>query len=215
MSKTLSDYLFYHEPGPPEISIYLGDCLEVMPLLPKVDLVITDPPYGIDFTQRTTGKKILGDDVAFDPTILFKAGSKYFIWGANHFHHLLPHGGQFHVWLKRAVEVAATKSYSDCEFAWCSESKSSKVFRLISDGCIREGEEFGIKRVHPSQKPRELMRWSIRLTGEGLILDPFMGSGSTLVAAKELRQPAIGIELDESYCESAKTRLKNTIVPFL
>jgi DNA modification methylase len=196
------------------ITIYHGDCREILPHLGPVDLVLTDPPYGIDFTQRTTGTKITGDNECFDPSILWPISKKHFLWGANHFHHCLPKRGQFHIWLKRAVEIAAPKSYSDCEIGWCSESKSSKVFRLISDGCIRQGMEHGIVRLHPAQKPRELMMWCMELSGEAnVILDPFMGSGTTLVAAKELGRKAIGIEIEEKYCEIAVKRLQQEVLP--
>lgn len=197
------------------ITIYHGDCREILPTLPKVDLVLTDPPYGIDFKQRTTGLKITGDDCEFDPNFLWDTANKFFIWGANHFHHSLPRKGQFHVWLKRAVEIAAPKSYSDCEFGWFSESTSSKVFRLISDGCIREGEGHGIVRLHPSQKPIELLRWCIAMCDEPQsILDPFMGSGTTLRAAKDLGRKAIGIEIEEKYCEIAAKRLSQEVFNF-
>jgi len=195
------------------VQIFHGDCRDILPSLPKVDLVLTDPPYGIGFTQRTTGLRITGDDIEFDPTFLWAKATKFFLWGANHFHHYLPKHGEFHIWLKRAVEIAAPKSYSDCEFAWCSESKSSKVFRLISDGCIREGIDHGIVRLHPSQKPLELMRWCIELVGDAnIILDPFMGSGTTLRAAKDLGRKAIGIEIEEKYCEIAAKRMSQSVL---
>ena len=113
------------------------------------------------------------------------------------------------VWIKRAVEVAAPKSYSDCEIAWLSEPGNVKAHRQISDGCIREGEEHGVVRLHPSQKPAALMRWCLGfLPGAETILDPFMGSGTTGVACVQLQRRFIGIELDETYFDIACKRIE-------
>jgi len=190
--------------------LYLGDCRDILPTLGKVDAVVTDPPYGIGFVQRTTGETIFGDDQPFDASPLLSLADKHFIWGANHFRLTLPATGQFHVWLKRAVEVASPKSYSDVEFAWCSHGGSSKCIRHISDGCIKQGEEQGIVRLHPSQKPVRVMRWSIDLTGDAqTILDPFMGSGTTGVAAVQMGRDFIGIELEPKYFDIACKRIED------
>jgi site-specific DNA-methyltransferase (adenine-specific) len=185
--------------------LYHGDCLEILPTLPKVDAVVTDPPYGIDFTQRTTGAKIIGDDKAFDPAHLL--GWPCFLWGANHYTHALPKSGSFHVWIKRAVEVASPKSYSDIEIAWCSETNNSKAIRLISDGCIRQGKEFGHVRVHPSQKPQEVMEWSLSFMPFSVVCDPYMGSGSTGIACVTGGRKFIGIEIERKYFDIACERI--------
>lgn len=188
--------------------LILGDCLQVMPLLGKVDAVVTDPPYGINFKQRTTGKRIAGDEYPFDPKFLLKFGDKQIIWGGDNFAHHLPHG-RWLVWIKRAVEIAAPKSYGDCEVAWCSDDGCIKAMRLISDGCIRQGLEHGIRRVHPSQKPIEIMEWCLGFLPDAqTILDPFMGSGTTLVACAKLGRKGIGIELDPDYFEIACERVR-------
>lgn len=180
--------------------------MEILPTLEKVDAVVTDPPYGIDFTQRTTGEKIIGDDKPFDPAHLLD--KPCFLWGANHYTHALPKSGSFHVWIKRAVEIAAPKTYSDIEFAWCSETTNSKAIRLISDGCIRQGKEFGHRRVHPSQKPQEVMEWSLSLIVGVIVCDPYMGSGSTGIACASMGRKFIGIEIERKYFDIACERIK-------
>jgi site-specific DNA-methyltransferase (adenine-specific)/modification methylase len=190
-----------------DCTLYLGDCLEVMPGLGKVDAVVTDPPYGISFKQRTTGKTIIGDDQGFDPSPFLAQDVPCLFWGYEHFASKLSRGRVL-VWIKRAVEVAAPKSYSDCELAWLSGAGNVKAHRQISDGCIREGEEHGIVRLHPSQKPAALMRWCLGFLPDAeTILDPFMGSGTTGVACVQLQRKFIGIELDETYFDIACERI--------
>ena len=189
--------------------LWLGDCLAVLPTLPKVDAVITDPPYGIDFVQRTTGERITGDADVFDPSHMVRLGLPSIVWGENYMSSShIPTGGRL-VWLKRAVEQAAPKSYSDAEIAWTNMTNQVRVFRQISDGCIREGEEHGIVRVHPSQKPAALMRWCIEFAkGAQTILDPYMGSGTTGVACINLGRKFIGIEIEKKYFDIACERIE-------
>ena len=160
-----------------------GDCRDVLPTLPKVDAVLTDPPYGIDFSQRTTGAKIIGDDRPFDPTHILEIDVPSIIWGGN-FMEGLPRGGAL-VWVKRAVEVCAPKTYSDAEIAWTNCTDRVRVIRHISDGCIREGEEHGVVRQHPFQKPVKVIDWCLSFLPDATnsVVDPYMGSGTTGVAA--------------------------------
>jgi len=178
-----------------------------MPTLGKVDAVVTDPPYGIGFTQRTTGAKIKGDDRPFDPTPFWGSASEHLFWGAENFAAYLPRG-RWLVWIKRAVEIAAPKSYGDCEVAWVSNPGCIKAMRLISDGCIRQGAEHGIVRLHPSQKPREIMEWCLGFIDGRTILDPFMGSGTTGVACAKLGRKFIGIEIEPKYFDIACKRIE-------
>lgn len=191
--------------------LYHGDCLELVELIPETarkDLgVVTDPPYGIDFTQRTTGAKIVGDDKAFDPQPFLALDVPTILWGASEYHGALPNGSWL-VWIKRAVECTKKKTYSDAELAWKSNGNGVHAIRHISDGCIREGEEHGIVRYHPSQKPVAVMKWCIEKIGDApLIFDPFTGSGTTGVAAVRLGRKFIGIEIEEKYCEIAAQRI--------
>ncbi len=190
-----------------ECDLYLGDCLAVMQELGRFDAVLTDPPYGIDFTQRTTGLKIIGDDKPFDPSPFLALGVPAIFWGAEHFANKLPNG-RWLIWIKRAVEIAAPKTYGDCEIAWLSTPGSVKAMRLISDGCIRQGRGHGIRRVHPSQKPEEIMEWCLGFLPDAeTIFDPFMGSGTTLVACQKLGRQGTGIELDPDYFSIACKRV--------
>jgi len=190
-------------------SLYNADCRDVLPMLTGVDAVITDPPYGINFTQRTTLAKIIGDDSEFDTSIITSLSLPSIVWGENYMNGLAGCGRL--VWLKRAVEQAAPKSYSDAEIAWVSFLNKVSVFRQISDGCIREGEEHGIVRVHPSQKPVALMKWCVEQfkCNPKIILDPFMGSGSTGVAAVQMNRSFIGIEIDNKYFDIACKRIED------
>lgn len=188
-----------------DATLYHGDCRELAVEL-AAGAVVTDPPYGIDFTQRTTGEKIVGDDEDFDPSPWL--GRECLLWGANHYAHRLPAGGSYHVWLKRAVEIAAPKSYSDVEFVWLSKPKHSKCIRLISDGCIREGKEFGHRRVHPSQKPIEVMEWCLSFVDADLIVDPYMGSGTTGMACAQMGRAFVGVEIERRYFDIACERIE-------
>ncbi len=188
-----------------DATLYHGDCDEILGAI-EFDCIVSDPPYGIDFTQRTTGEKITGDDKPFDPHHLLE--KPCFLWGGDHYATRLPDSGSYHVWIKRAVEVAAPKSYSDVEIAWCSETNNSKAIRLISDGCIRQGKEFGHRRVHPSQKPQEVMEWSLSFIPEGIVCDPYMGSGSTGVACANMSRKFIGIEIEKKYFDIACERIE-------
>lgn len=190
-----------------DATLYLGDCLEILPTLPKVDAVITDPPYGIDFVQRTTGARIFGDDKPFDPSPFLRIAPCLF-WGAENYAQSLPRG-RWLVWIKRAVEIAVPKSYGDCELAWLSEPGCIKAHRQISDGCIRQGDEHGVVRIHPSQKPIGLMKWCLGFFSTSkTVLDPFMGSGTTGVACAQLGRKFIGIEIEPKYFDIACRRIE-------
>ena len=197
-------------------TIYHGDCLEIMPELEPVDLVLTDPPYGISY-QHGGGKyrnaptitdAVIGDDRPFDPTIFPRP---LITWGANHYHRRLPDGGRWLVWDKRE-DVIPERDQADCEIAWCSEHGVDRMFRHYWDGFNRKSER-GTPRKHPTQKPVALMIWCINQVGNPqTILDPFMGSGTTLVAAKQLGRKSIGIEIEEKYFEVAVKRLSQEVI---
>lgn len=208
---------YYEEDG---IVIYCADCREILPTLPKVDCIITDPPYGVDFVHghnpnnpnasKFNGIGIVGDDMPFDPSE-FLEFRHVVLWGANHYADKLPTSDKrWLIWDKRCG--IAAKDGSDCEMAWAKGTggTADRMFRHLWDGFNRDSER-GIPRVHPTQKPVPLMEWCIGFYPKAeLILDPFMGSGTTLVAAKKLDRKAIGIEINESYCEIAAKRLQNT-----
>jgi site-specific DNA-methyltransferase (adenine-specific) len=194
------------------ITIYHGDCREILPTLDPVDLVLTDPPYGIAYDPSryktsTCKQPIAGDGKAFDPDLLLSIPADHkIIWGGNNFANQMPRGGWL-CWDKRCGEQADKVLGAPFELAWVSKETSYKMKRLQHAGAKNADGE-GIKRVHPTQKPVALMQWCIGLFPSKTILDPYMGSGTTLVAAKLEGRRAIGIEIEERYCEVAKERLR-------
>lgn len=208
---------YYEEDG---IMIYHGDCREILPTLPKVDLVLTDPPYGIGFMHGVGGGcaarstvfakiAVCGDDSPFDPSPWLKFPAAI-LWGANHYASRLPDSSCWLVWDKR--EGMCHNDQADCELAWTSFNSPARLKRHYWNGMLKASEH-GEPRVHPTQKPIELMKWCIGFA-EGSILDPFMGSGTTLRAAKDLGRKAIGIEIEEKYCEIAAKRLSQKVFDF-
>lgn len=207
---------YYEHAG---ITIYHGDCREILPSLPKCDLLLTDPPYGIDFdtdyrrftygfdVERKNRPAVFGDSKPFDPTPFLAVGKKQVIWGANCFSNRLPLGSWL-VWDKRFKNGEAF--LADAEAAWLNSGHGIYLYSVTQQGCIRpEAIE------HPTQKPVAVMEWCINKANQnGLILDPFMGSGTTLVAAKNLGRKAIGIEIEERYCEIAAKRLSQEVFDF-
>jgi DNA modification methylase len=208
-------------------TIYHGDCLEILPALGPVDAVVADPPYGITHRANVKSKRgsipvlaqyhatVTGDGVPFDPSPLLSVGCQHILWGANHYASRLPDSAGWLVWLKQADPFIGRLTFSDCELAWSNVGGAARVFKLIWGGIMRQGEgSLGRagRRLHPTQKPVELMRWCIEKT-KGLILDPYMGSGTTLRAAKDLGRKAIGIEIEERYCEIAAKRLAQEVLP--
>lgn len=211
---------YYQRDG---ITIYHGDCREIAPTL-SFQVIVSDPPYGMDYTghrgkgnsihSKGGGKnekaKVAGDDKPFDP-------AEWMRWpcvfsGATWYYDRLPPGGSLHSWDKRG-DYKRT-SFADCDIIWCSRKIQSQTFRLVWRGLCRHAENRE-RIVHPTQKPVELMRWMIGLVGvrEGeTVLDPFMGSGSTLVAARAEGLSAIGIEIEERYCEIAAKRLSQGVL---
>ncbi len=193
---------FYEEPG---IVLYCGDCLEILPSLPKVDLVLTDPPYGIGIAAnpvRQMHEKSDWDNKAPSEE-LFKmlrlAGKEQIIWGGNYFP--LPPSQGYLVWDKVQPEDF---SLAMCEQAWWSRKHPAKLYRL---------SVLSYRKDHPTQKPEKLMEWCISLADNlQTILDPFCGSGTTLVAAKNLGRKAIGIELEPKYCQIAVDRLRQEVL---
>ena len=182
--------------------LILGDCLAVMPLLGKVDAVVTDPPYGIgagrDVVRHSHKDKASGwDDAAIGNAHLeaIRAiSAEQIIWGGNYFG--LPPSRGFLVWDKKQPE---NFSLAMCEQAWWSRDTNAKVFSK---------SVLGYEKQHPTQKPVALMEWCLGFLPDAkTILDPFMGSGTTLVACQRMGRHGIGIELDEDYFDIACRRV--------
>jgi DNA modification methylase len=219
------------------ITIYHADCREILPHLPKVDLVLTDPPYGIEIATNgrigATGRNANGHrlgtraikqyiPVEWDSVPLTRELADLFrhkstnqiIFGFNHFSDILPPTKAVIVWDKK-LKNDWEDNFSDCELAWTSFNEPARLFRHMWIGALRASEHATDAKQHPTQKPVALMGWLLgkhSRPGE-LILDPFMGSGTTLVAAKNLGRRAIGIEIEEEYCAIAVQRLAQEVLP--
>jgi site-specific DNA-methyltransferase (adenine-specific)/modification methylase len=198
--------------------LYLGDCLEILPTLGKVDAVVTDPPYGINYVHGAAKSKwaskhneieIVGDKTIFDPFIFLSVGKTHLFWGANHYAHLLPRGGgRWIVWDKRIKTIQ--NDQSDCEIAWSDAMTTDRMIWHLWNGWCKDSEN-GIPREHPTQKPvyvmQKCLEYSKTKPGD-IILDPFMGSGTTGVACVNLRRRFIGIEIEEKYFDIACKRIE-------
>jgi DNA modification methylase len=195
--------------------LYRGDCLEVLPTLPKVDAVITDPPYGIGASSKSfingtskTQKDYYADvcwDTAPPPRELIDAvvakGEVAIVCGGNYFH--LPPTRCFLIWDK----TIHGNSYADCELAWTNQAANARIKALNMVAANMDG------RVHPTQKPLGLMVWCIAQCRNEprQILDPFMGSGTTGVAAMQMGLGFIGIEREPKYFDIACRRIEQAI----
>jgi DNA modification methylase len=194
------------------ITIYCADCLDVLPHV-TADVVITDPPYGIALDTRARWSwlddhiPIAGDGEPFDPSALLSLGLPSMLWGANHYASRLPDSRGW-VACDKATRNDLDLKQAEIEFAWTNFLARPRCFRHMWSGAFRASERG--TRWHPAQKPVALLLWCMRLAPPGTILDPFMGSGTTLVAAKQLGRRAIGIELEEKYCAIAVKRLAQT-----
>jgi site-specific DNA-methyltransferase (adenine-specific) len=194
--------------------LYHGDCLEIMPQLPKVDLVLTDPPYGIgyDASHKKYKNGVSRDNAEwdvnpFDPSPIVALKAPSIIWGGNCFSSRLPDFSGWLCWVKTARNGAKVRQ-ADMELAWTNCIRRPRVFRHLWIGAYRESES-GIRNVHPTQKPVAVMLWCLSLHNGGLVFDPFLGSGTTAVACERLGRRWIGIELEEKYCEIAARRIED------
>ena len=191
-----------------DATLYLGDCMDILPTLDKVDAVITDPPYGIGQdggaqrtrgSKRTNGEKMGWDNHRPNKEVFYAiqvAGDVQIIWGGNYFADFLPPSMGWLYWEKRMGG-----DFADGELAWTSQHKALRQFSHYKKN---KGDE------HPTQKPIELMRWCIEQCKNVplLILDPFMGSGTTGVAAIQMGRKFIGIEREQKYFDIACKRIE-------
>jgi DNA modification methylase len=201
------------------ITIYCGDNRQILPLLGQYDLLLTDPPYGIGADNR---KRILSRGKLAAPKdygesnwdgetpadwVMKMALSKaqwQILWGGNYYG--LPASSCWLVWDK----LNGDNDFADCELAWTNLTKAVRRITHLWNGMIRKNGE---ERYHPTQKPLDVMTWCLGQVPEAkTVLDPWMGSGTTLVAAKLRGLEAVGIEIDEQHCETAKRRLAQGVL---
>lgn len=205
-----------------DATLYLGDCMEVLSTLEKVDAVITDPPYGIGIDRamaKSSDTKSGGmkarkgiyhasgwDDAPIGEAhiaALIAAGREVIIFGGNYFH--LPPSKCWLVWDKKV-----NGNFADCELAWTNLDKPVRRIEWMWNGMLRKGGEE--RNGHPTQKPLGVMAWCIeQASSPKTILDPFMGSGTTGVAAIQLGRKFIGIERDPAYFEIACRRIETAV----
>lgn len=195
-----------------DITIYHGDCREILPTLEKVDLILTDPPFGVGNFVQTTGN-VRGEEVTWNDSTpdestfkLMREKSKYrIIWGANYFNCF--EGAGALMWIKNQP----MPNFSKAEIASTNWGNKVELFTYTWTNFVNSKES-----THPCERPISLYEWCIMQSPWSKdILDPFMGSGSVLVAAKNLGKTAIGIELEEKYCEIAAKRLSQEVFNFL
>lgn len=202
------------------ITLICGDCRDHLPI--EADAVITDPPYGMDWNpettrfsggnnpqQRSAGRndrcKVIGDNEPFDPSPWLEFESVV-LFGSNHFSQRLPVGTTL-VWVKK-LDAAYGSFLSDAEVAWMKGGCGVYLQRDLS----MNGE--ALTRVHPTQKPVGIMRWMMERAGvteSAIVLDPFMGSGTTGIACIRTGRRFIGIEKDPKYFAIAVDRIKREL----
>jgi site-specific DNA-methyltransferase (adenine-specific)/modification methylase len=184
--------------------------------------VVTDPPYGISYspagggrgfrskdgrpipkTFKDAGVLVRGDETPFDPTPVLDLGLPTVLFGGNHYASRLPDSPTWLVWDKRVG--LPSNDFADCEMAWSNLGGPARVFPHRWMGLMRDSER-GQPRVHPTQKPVTLMVWVIEKCPPGTVLDPFVGSGSTIIAAEQLGRRCYAMDIEPRYVQVAKER---------
>jgi len=185
-----------------------------------IDAVVTDPPYGIgaDTTQalraNVQGGAALAASIDYGATDwdqepptpedfrqLLKLSKQHIFWGGNYF--VLPPQSGWLVWDKET----GANTYADCELAWTDLPMAVRLIKHEWKGMFKKNRKE--ERFHPTQKPLEVMLWTLKFLADDtrMVCDPYMGSGTTLRAAKDLGMRAVGVEREEKYCEVAARRL--------
>lgn len=206
-------------------TLYHGDCLDVLPSLDLGAAIVADPPYGNNYkvnAKRTRASSLdwaalRSDaqvdpewtdvaDMPFDPTP-WLAFNQAILWGANHYCSRLPDSSKWLIWDKKCH--TKPDNFSDCELAFTNLGGTARKFDHLWRGLVRAGAENISKsrKYHPWQKPLALMEWCVDMT-EGLVIDPFMGSGTTGVACVNLGRKFIGIEIERKYFDVACERIE-------
>ena len=215
------------------ITIYHGDCREILPHLGRFDLLLTDPPYGVNIeTRRAAAKRghrtnlapvdrarsvdhepVAGDDEPFDPVHLLDVAPSAVLWGANNYSSKLPDSPCWFAWDRKCGRASDSDS-TDAELACVigHRFRTVQVFRHMWLGWQRDSENQG-RSLHPTQKPVALMSWCLGFFPEAkTVVDPYMGSGPVAKACKDRGLRYVGIELVEKYCEISVSRLRQEVL---
>lgn len=196
---------YYEHAG---ITIFHGDCREILPGLGKFDLCLTDPPYGLgkklaggDWGKRV-GEAAAWDFHQGDLSFVLASAENQIIWGGNYYS--LPPSRCFLIWYKRD----GVPTMSRVEFAWTSFDKLPQLYNITI------AETNAERNGHPTLKSLKLFKNCLAdfSVNPQTIVDPYCGSGTTLRAAKDLGRRAVGIELEEKYCEIAARRLEQEVL---
>lgn len=184
-----------------DCTLYLGDCMDILPTLGKVDACVTDPPYGLGIAANPVRQKHERQDWDNRPanseqlSAIMEITDCQIIWGGNYFD--LPPRQGFLIWDKVQPEGL---TLAQVEYAWISDNRPAKLFRR---------HVVSYEKNHPTQKPLELMEWCLSFLPKAkTILDPFMGSGTTGVACIRTGRKFIGIEKEPKYFDIACKRIK-------
>jgi site-specific DNA-methyltransferase (adenine-specific) len=196
-----------------DATLYLGDCMQVLPTLGKVQACITDPPYGLRYDPSISSQQgiqkfsmIAGDESPFDATP-FVCADDAIIWCRPQLTIGIPVGvGAWYAWDKTLQNNGCR--ISEAEYAWHKRATKTRLFRHLWSGAYRASES-GKLSLHPTQKPVALMQWCIGHTAGNSILDPFMGSGTTGVTAIQLGRKFIGCEINPNHFHVACRRIRD------
>lgn len=212
----------YYQDG--RVTLYHGDCRHLVPLLGTFDLLLTDPPYGINADNR---KRILSrskmakardyGETQWDESapprwmldMLRDSAARQILWGGNYYD-ALPSARGWLVWDKDN----GANDFADCELAWTNLEIAVRKFKWRWAGMLQENMSEKDVREHPTQKPLALMTWCLSLVPDAAtVLDPFAGSGTTGRACKDMGRSCVLIEREERYCEIIARRMGQECLP--
>lgn len=193
------------------VTLYHGDCREIMQQIEIPELILTDPPYNLMINTKGRIKaknqdQTLMGDGEFSPQHILDTEKKIILWGANCYSDMLPMSPRWLAWDKVGRNGLNLKR-SEFELAWTNCVRRPQMFRMMWMGSYRARAIDRSVYVHPTQKPIILMEWCINLVKPKSILDAYAGGGSTLIAAKRLGIPSVGIEMDPRYIDIIVNRL--------